>query len=271
MKFKAMISAALAAAVMATTAAMTASAVDVTAKDVIDYGDGAITYVWEALEIKASGDTVTAHLYDDMDSRYRITDAIVIPETINGVTVTGIDGFGFAESNIPSLTIPKTVKTIGNDFIAGCSKLTDIYFESSEAVWKTINDGKGVTVNSNVTVHFVDAASDNTPSTPDTPTTPESNSSDSTESSSSDVSASDTSSNSTSSDSSSSESASSDSSSGESTSSDTSSSGTSSSSASSSNDGGSKNDNPGTGAAGIALMFGAVIAGAAVVVSRKRK
>lgn len=162
MKLKAIFAAALAAAVMTATTAMTVSAVDATTENVIDYNDGTVYYVWEALEIKADQKTVSVHLYDDADSRYRITDPIVIPETINGVTVTEIVGYGFAESNIPSLTIPRTVTTIGNDFVALCPKLTDIYFEGSEAQWNAINGGSGVNLSSSIVVHFGSESSGDT-------------------------------------------------------------------------------------------------------------
>ena len=168
MKLKKIFAAALAAAVMATTTIMTASALNAKTDDFYEF-EGVTDYYWEGLAFKSKSDgTVRVFLDTDADSRYRVTDPVVIPETINGKTVTEIIGYAFAESNIPSLTIPKTVTTIGSDFITLCLKLTDIYFEGTEAQWKAINGGSGVSVGS-VTVHFGSADSGDSSTTPNTP------------------------------------------------------------------------------------------------------
>lgn len=172
MKLKKIFAAALAAAVMVTTTIMTASALNAKTDDFYEF-EGVTDYYWEGLAFKSKSDgTVLVFLDTDADSRYRVTDPVVIPETINGKTVTEIIGYAFAESNIPSLTIPKTVTTIGSDFINLCSKLTDIYFEGTEAQWKAINGGKGVSVS--VTVHFGSADSGDSSTTPNMPEAPES-------------------------------------------------------------------------------------------------
>ena len=172
MKLKKIFAAALAAAVMATTTIMTASALNAETDDFYEF-EGVTDYYWEGLAFKSKSDgTVLVFLDTDADSRYRVTDPVVIPETINGKTVTEIIGYAFAESNIPSLTIPKTVTTIGSDFVNLCSKLTDIYFEGTEAQWKAINGGKGVSVSA--TVHFGSADSGDSSTTPNTPEAPES-------------------------------------------------------------------------------------------------
>lgn len=172
MKLKKIFAAALAAAVMATTTIMTASALNAETDDFYEF-EGVTDYYWEGLAFKSKSDgTVLVFLDTDADSRYRVTDPVVIPETINGKTVTEIIGYAFAESNIPSLTIPKTVTTIGSDFINFCSELTDIYFEGTEAQWNAINGGKGVSVS--VTVHFGSADSGDSSITPNTPEAPES-------------------------------------------------------------------------------------------------
>ena len=243
MKLKNIFAAALAAAVMATTTVMTASALNAETNDFYEF-EGVGNYYWEGLAFKSKSDgTVQVFLDTDADSRYRVTDPVVIPETINGKTVTEIIGYAFAESNIPSLTIPKTVTTIGSDFITLCLKLTDIYFEGTEAQWKAINGGSGVSVGS-VTVHFGSADSGDsstTPNTPDgsadsgdsstTPNTPEAPESTPVES--------------------------------------TQAPNASTSSAPSTSD---NDKNPNTGLPGVVLAFGAiVVVGAAVIVIRKRK
>lgn len=172
MKIKKIFAAALAAAVMATTTIMTASALDAKTDDFYEF-EGVSYYYWEGLAFTSKPDgTLKMFLDTDADSRYRVTDPVVIPETVNGKTVTEIIGYAFAESNIPSLTIPKTVTTIGSDFIKLCSKLTDIYFEGTEAQWKAINGGSGVSVSA--TVHFGSADSGDSSTTTNTPEAPES-------------------------------------------------------------------------------------------------
>ena len=167
MKLKKIFAAALAAAVMATTTIMTASALDAKTDNFYEF-EGVGEYYWEGLAFMSKSDgTVRVFLDTDADSRYRVTDPVVIPETINGKPVTEILGYAFAESNIPSLTIPKTVTTIGSDFINLCLKLTDIYFEGTEAQWNAINGGKGVSVSA--TVHFGAADSGDSSTTPNTP------------------------------------------------------------------------------------------------------
>lgn len=55
------------------------------------------------------------------------TGDVVIPEEINGAKVTAIDSWAFKDNeNITSVTIPGTVKTIGDSAFSGCDSLSQI-------------------------------------------------------------------------------------------------------------------------------------------------
>lgn len=55
--------------------------------------------------------------------------SVEIPETIDGITVRGIDIGTFMDSKIQSIDIPATIETIGEQAFAYCSDLTEVNFE----------------------------------------------------------------------------------------------------------------------------------------------
>ena len=56
---------------------------------------------------------------------------IVIPESVNGFTVVGIRDYAFAESDIESISLPDTLKTIGAHAFSDCTELQQITIPSS--------------------------------------------------------------------------------------------------------------------------------------------
>ena len=280
MKLKRIFTALLAAAVMATTTAMSASALDVTAErgssgsmGSILRGDGFYEdYLFQKLAGGAPW-AVSAG-YDD-----NILTEVVLPDTVNGENIAMFIGV----KGITNITIPEGITIICEGAFIDSPDLTDIYYKGTEEQWNNIklitnetidwyigdDPDSGNSPMHNVgwqddfaatpikeidpsvlglkewpAIHFNSDGPDSAPSTPDN------------DNSNSDTQTSDT--------------TSSDTTSSENTSSDTSTSGSASSETSTSSNG-SNTDNPETGVAGIALMFGSVLAGAAVVVSRKRK
>ena len=62
-----------------------------------------------------------------------VSGAVVIPDTYEGVPVTGITDYAFAYcENVTSVTIPESVIYIGCGAFEGCEALTDVYFENTE-------------------------------------------------------------------------------------------------------------------------------------------
>ena len=57
---------------------------------------------------------------------------IIIPEMINGILVTNISASAFKNTNIQRLTVPGTVKTIGDSAFEGCKQLS--YIELQDGV-----------------------------------------------------------------------------------------------------------------------------------------
>lgn len=63
---------------------------------------------------------------------------LIIPEKINGVTITGIGKEAFAgRASIKTVYIPKTVTEIGDKAFSGCSALTKIVYGGSVMEWTT--------------------------------------------------------------------------------------------------------------------------------------
>ena len=61
---------------------------------------------------------------------------VVIPSTVNGYTVTGINAYAFSDggdnsAQLSSVSIPNTVTTIGKYAFSGCSKLNNVVLPSS--------------------------------------------------------------------------------------------------------------------------------------------
>ncbi|URN82814.1 leucine-rich repeat protein [Acetobacterium wieringae] len=59
---------------------------------------------------------------------------ILIPETIDGVTVSGIGDQAFYNSDMTSVTIPRTVKTIGSMAFYDCLDLTTVTFAADSSL-----------------------------------------------------------------------------------------------------------------------------------------
>ena len=68
---------------------------------------------------------------------------IVIPETHNGYTVTGIDEYAFDQcTDIPSVKLPKTLKQIEYSAFNGCTALKEIIIPASvDTIYNTAFDG----------------------------------------------------------------------------------------------------------------------------------
>ena len=61
---------------------------------------------------------------------------LILPEKINGKTVTGIGNNAFAgHTSIKTVYIPKTVTEIGEKAFSGCSALTNIVYEGTVMQW----------------------------------------------------------------------------------------------------------------------------------------
>lgn len=91
---------------------------------------------------------------------------ILIPETIDGVTVSGIGDQAFYNRNITSIEIPKTVKTIGLRAFYNCLNLTTVIFAAEsgletigEAAFQLDHNISKVTIPKNVKVISDDAFS----------------------------------------------------------------------------------------------------------------
>ena len=65
---------------------------------------------------------------------------LVIPETINGTTITGIGNYAFCNSRLVSVTIPKSITNIGDSAFYGCLKLVEIINNSSLDIIKGNNN-----------------------------------------------------------------------------------------------------------------------------------
>ena len=68
---------------------------------------------------------------------------IVIPETYNGYTVTGIDEYAFDQcTDIPSVKLPKTLKQIEYSAFNGCTALKELVIPASvDTIYNTAFDG----------------------------------------------------------------------------------------------------------------------------------
>ena len=67
---------------------------------------------------------------------------IVIPDTHKDLPVTKIDDAAFrGQEEIKRVTIPASVKYIGDNAFYGCTSLELIYFEGTEAQWNAIIKG----------------------------------------------------------------------------------------------------------------------------------
>lgn len=59
---------------------------------------------------------------------------LVIPETVNGVTVAGIFDYALADKPITSVSLPATIKVIGDSAFKNCTSLTTVNLPSSVTI-----------------------------------------------------------------------------------------------------------------------------------------
>lgn len=64
-------------------------------------------------------------------SNTNMTGSVVIPSTVNGYTVVEIDTYAFTKSNLSTIVIPNTIKTIKDGSINGCKSLKSFIIPSS--------------------------------------------------------------------------------------------------------------------------------------------
>src|SRR6266404_4154931 len=65
--------------------------------------------------------------------------AVAIPDTINGLLVTSIDVGAFFGSEVTSVTIPKSVASIGFEAFSDCSSLVDITVDSLNPSYSSVD------------------------------------------------------------------------------------------------------------------------------------
>lgn len=76
------------------------------------------------------------------------TGEITVPGEIAGYTVTGIGDKGFADrAEITKITLPASVKEIGESAFSGCTALTNITFLGNTAQWNAVTKGSGWNTN----------------------------------------------------------------------------------------------------------------------------
>ncbi len=83
------------------------------------------------------------------------SDVVIPPKTADGIDVIAIDASAFAGEPITSISIPATVVEIGRRAFNGCSALTDVYYDGTEAEWEekvSISSGNDALLNA--TFHF---------------------------------------------------------------------------------------------------------------------
>lgn len=69
---------------------------------------------------------------------------VVIPEVIEGYTVTSIGGFAFEDcSSLTSVTIGSSAASIGYYAFHACTRLCTIQFTGTRAQWEAISKGSG--------------------------------------------------------------------------------------------------------------------------------
>jgi hypothetical protein len=79
---------------------------------------------------------------------------IEIGSEVRGYSVTSVDDTAFENTNITSVTIPNSVKSIGDSAFNGCNQLTDVYFNGTSEEWSEIEIGTGNEPLTNVMIHF---------------------------------------------------------------------------------------------------------------------
>ncbi len=114
------------------------------------YGEG--TRYSEGLEFESSGDgsCILVGIGDCTDS-----DIVIPPTALDGDTVSEIDANAFEGEPITSVSIPSTVTYIGRRAFNGCTSLTDVYYDGTEAEWSAnVELGSGNSALTGATMHF---------------------------------------------------------------------------------------------------------------------
>ncbi len=119
----------------------------------------AVTYMWKAdvsksfdFEDKDNGylGYLVGYFYLGDDGRDTVVPNVVIPDHVTGIGPIAL----YYCKGVTSVTIPTSVTTIGWDAFDGFNDLTDVYYEGSEAQWKSINIDPSNHALSKATIHY---------------------------------------------------------------------------------------------------------------------
>ena len=112
--------------------------VDIASNGELYYGCERCDYIVYHFTLNADGNSYTLSAFGADFRNYAMKNDgnIVLPSTVNGLSVTAVGASDATAaltttSQIKTLTIPASVKSIGNNAFAGCSGLTNIYFEEN--------------------------------------------------------------------------------------------------------------------------------------------
>lgn len=83
-----------------------------------------------ALKYRGDGSTVT--ITGCVGGPQECPATIVIPNALGGLPVTRVGGEAFASDTVTSLTIAKTVTSIGDGAFSGATRLTQDYYRGNE-------------------------------------------------------------------------------------------------------------------------------------------
>ncbi len=109
----------------------------------------------EGLAFESNGDG-TCILIDVGDCTD--TDVIVPPTALDGDSVVEIDASAFADTDITSITLPKSIESIGRRAFNNCASLTDVYYDGTAAEWENVYvNATGNDAFLNAAIHFLGA------------------------------------------------------------------------------------------------------------------
>ena len=98
------------------------------------------------LEIKGTKVQITGYVGDET--------AIVIPQTIGKIDVVSLSENAFLnQADLSSVTIHSGITSIGEDAFAGCTNLTDVYYDSSRYLFNQIDFGNNNDILLNADIH----------------------------------------------------------------------------------------------------------------------
>ena len=93
---------------------------------------GSVEYTYEVTTYNTCTITGVNHFTDR---------ELILPEKIEGYTVTAISDNAFAEYAITTVYIPKGVTKIGNSAFYSCAELTNITYQGTTAQWSKLQKG----------------------------------------------------------------------------------------------------------------------------------